>query len=74
MHGLSSQLNKVLVLSPIGLKEPGLYMINALIESLEGGLDLMNRTQMSNLLKLSKQETQEQSTLGFVVRESTQRG
>jgi hypothetical protein len=40
----------------------------ALMESLEGRPDLMSRSQMSNSLKLTKQETREQSVLSFVVR------
>ena len=43
-------------------------MIVALMESLEGRLDLMSRIQMSNSLKLTKRETREQSVLSFVVR------
>jgi hypothetical protein len=59
-HGvdrLSSQLIEVLVLSPVRLKESGLYMIIVLMESLEGGPDLMSSRQMSNSLILSKRET-----------------
>jgi hypothetical protein len=43
-------------------------MIVALMESLEGRLDLMSRSQMSNSLKLTKRETREQSVSSFVVR------
>jgi hypothetical protein len=43
-------------------------MIIALMESLEGGPDLVSRSQMSNSFKLSKQESQEQSVMSFVVR------
>jgi hypothetical protein len=42
-------------------------MTVALMESLEGRLDLMSRSQMSNSLKLTKRETQEQSISSFVV-------
>jgi hypothetical protein len=38
------------------------------MESLEGRLDLMSRSQMSNSLKLTKRETREQSVSSFVVR------
>jgi hypothetical protein len=68
VYGLSSQLHKVLVLSPVHLKEPGIYMIVALMEFLEGGPNLVSRRQMPNLLKLSKREEQEQSVAIFVVR------
>jgi hypothetical protein len=43
-------------------------MIVALMESLKGRPDLMSRSQMSHSLKLTKQETQEQSVSSFVVR------
>jgi hypothetical protein len=56
INGRSSQLHKVIVLSLIHLKESGIYMTISLMKFLEGGLDLMCRTQMTNLLKLSKQE------------------
>ena len=59
-HGvdrLSSQLIKVLVLSLVHLKESSLYMIIVLMESLEGGPDLVSSRQMSNSLILSKRET-----------------
>jgi hypothetical protein len=68
VYSLSSQLNKVLVLSPVRLKESGLQMIIALIEFLEGGPDLVSRRQMSNTLKLTQRETREQSVASFVVR------
>jgi hypothetical protein len=54
INGLSNQLHKVLVLSSVRLKVSGLHMIIALMELLEGGLDLVSRTQMSNSLKLIK--------------------
>jgi hypothetical protein len=57
INGLSNQLDKVLVLLSVRLKQLGLYMIVPLMESLEGRLDLVSRNQMSNLLKLSKRET-----------------
>jgi hypothetical protein len=44
-HGvdhLFSQLNKVLVLSSVRLKESGIYMVIALMASLEGGPDCNN--------------------------------
>jgi hypothetical protein len=56
VYGLSSHLHKVLVLPPISLKQSGLYMIVALMESLEGGPDLVSRSQMFNSLKLSKRD------------------
>jgi hypothetical protein len=68
LYGLSSQLHKVPVLSPMCIKESGLYLIIALMELFEGGLDLVSQSQMSNLLKLSKRETREQSVSSFVVR------
>jgi hypothetical protein len=43
-------------------------MIISLMEFLEGGLDLMSHSQMSNSLKLTHQEAQEQSVASFVVR------
>jgi hypothetical protein len=43
-------------------------MIVALMESLKGRPDLMSRSQMSHSLKLTKQETREQSVSSFVVR------
>jgi hypothetical protein len=43
-------------------------MIIALMESLEGGPDLVSHNKMSDSLKLNKQETREQSVLSFVVR------
>jgi hypothetical protein len=52
VSGLSSQLNKVLVLSPVHLKESSFHMIIALMEFLEGGPDLTRHSQMSNLPKL----------------------
>jgi hypothetical protein len=67
VYGLSSQLHKILVLSSIRLKESGLYIIIALMESLEGGPDLMRHSQMSNSLQFIKQETREQSIASFVV-------
>jgi hypothetical protein len=70
-HGvdrLSSQLNKVFVLLLVCLKESGLYMIIALMKSLEGGPDLLSRRQMSNSLKFSERETREQSVLSLIVR------
>jgi hypothetical protein len=51
---VSSQLNKVLILSSVCLKESGLYMIIALMEFLEGEPDLLSHSQMTNSLKLSK--------------------
>jgi hypothetical protein len=57
VYGLSSQLDKVLILSLVHLKESSLNMIIALMEFLESGLDLVSRKQMSNSLKLSKRET-----------------
>ena len=42
-------------------------MIISLLESLEGGPDLVSCSQISNSLKSSKQETQEQSVLCLVV-------
>jgi hypothetical protein len=45
-----------------------MYMIIALMESLEGGPDLVSRCQMSNSLKLSKRETREQNIASFIVR------
>jgi hypothetical protein len=68
VYGLSSQLHKAPILPPVRLKQSGLHVIIALIESLEGRLDLMSHSQMSNLLKLSKRETWEQSISSFVVR------
>ena len=68
LYGLSSQLHKVPVLSPMCIKESGLYLIIALMELFEGGLDLVSQSQMSNLLKLSKRETREQSVSSFIVR------
>jgi hypothetical protein len=43
-------------------------MIIALMEFLEGGPDLMSRSQMSNSLKLTWREAREQSVASFVVR------
>lgn len=43
-------------------------MIIALMESLEGGPDLVSRRQMSNSLKFNKRENREQSILSLVVR------
>jgi hypothetical protein len=43
-------------------------MIVALMESLEGRLDLMSHSQMSNSLKLTKREPREQSVSSFFVR------
>ena len=60
-------LGVVLVLSSVRLKY-GLYMIIALMESLNVGLDLPSCSQMSNLIKLRKQEAREQSVVSFVVR------
>jgi hypothetical protein len=67
VNGVSSQLGKVLILSLVCLKESSLHMIIALMEFLEGGPDLVSRSQMSNSLKLSKRETREQSVVSFVV-------
>jgi hypothetical protein len=70
-HGvdhLSSQLNQILVLSSVRLKQSGLYMIISLMESLEVGSDLMSRSQIYNSLKLSKREIRGQSISCFVVR------
>ena len=61
-------MDKLLVLSLVCLKQSGIYMIIALMEFLEGGPDMVSRSQMSNLLKFSKQETREQSVSSFVVR------
>jgi hypothetical protein len=66
--GLSSQLNKVLIFSPVHLKVSSFYMIVTLMEFLQGRLDLASCTQMSNLLKLNKRETGEQSVLSLVAR------
>jgi hypothetical protein len=44
VNGLSSQLDNVLVLSQVHLKESGLDMIIALMESLKGGPDLVSRS------------------------------
>jgi hypothetical protein len=66
VYGLSSKLHKVLVLLPVHLKQSGIYMIVALMKSLEGGPDLVSHSQMFNLLKLSKRETREQSILSLV--------
>jgi hypothetical protein len=55
-HGidrLSSQLNKVLVLLLVRLKESSFHMIIALMEFLKGGPDLVSHSQMSNSLKLT---------------------
>jgi hypothetical protein len=68
VYGLSIQLHKVLVLSLMCIKESILYLIIALMEFLEGGLDLVSQSQMSNSLKLTKRETREQSVSSFVVR------
>jgi hypothetical protein len=43
-------------------------MIVTLMEFLQGRLDLASCTQMSNLLKLNKRETGEQSVLSLVAR------
>jgi hypothetical protein len=43
-------------------------MIIAIMEFLEGGPDLMSRSLMSNSLKLTQREAQEQSVACFVVR------
>jgi hypothetical protein len=67
-YGLSSQLNKVLVLSSVRLKESSFHIIVILMEYLEGGPDLVSHRQMSNSLKLTQQEAQEQSVASFVVR------
>jgi hypothetical protein len=68
VYGLSSQLDKVFIISTVHLKESSLNMVIALMESFEGGLDLVGHTQMSNSLKLNKRETREQGILGLVVR------
>jgi hypothetical protein len=65
---LSSQLNKILVLSPVRLKESSFHMVIALMEFLEGGADLVSRSQMSNSLKLTQREARQQSIVNFVVR------
>jgi hypothetical protein len=57
VYGLSSHLHKVLILSAVCLKHSGLYMIVSLMESLEGGPNLVSHSQMSNSLRLSKRET-----------------
>jgi hypothetical protein len=57
VYGLSSQLDKVLVVLSVLLKESDLNLIIPLMEFVEGGLDLVSRGQMSNSLKLSKRET-----------------
>jgi hypothetical protein len=51
VYGLSNQLHKILVLLLVRLKESDLYMIIALIEILEGGLDLMSHSEVFNSLK-----------------------
>jgi hypothetical protein len=53
VYGLSNQLHKILVLSPVRVKEFDPHIIIALMKFLEGGLDLMSRSQMSNSLKLT---------------------
>jgi hypothetical protein len=68
INGLSSQLHKVFVLLPVHLKESGLYMIITLMEFLEDGPDLVSHSQMTNTLKLTRREAQEQSIASFVVR------
>jgi hypothetical protein len=60
VYGLSSQLHKILVLSPVRLKESGLDMIIVLIEFLKCGLDLVSHSQISNSLRLTQREAQEQ--------------
>jgi hypothetical protein len=50
----SHQLYKVLVLSMVGLKEYGFYMIITLMEFLQGRPNLMSLTQVTNSLKLRK--------------------
>jgi threonine synthase len=49
------------------LKESSLDMIIALMESLEGGADLVSHSQTSNSFKLSQQEAREQSITSLVV-------
>jgi hypothetical protein len=44
------------------------HMIIVVMKFLEGGPDLVNHSQMSNSLKLTQQEAQEQSVVSFVVR------
>jgi hypothetical protein len=44
VNGLSSQLDKVIVLSLVCLKEYDIDMVIALMESLDGGLDLVCRS------------------------------
>ena len=53
VYGLSNQLHKILVLLLVRLKESSLHMIIALMEFLEGEPNLVNRSQMSNSLKLT---------------------
>jgi hypothetical protein len=43
-------------------------MIVALLKFLEGGPDLVSHSKVSNTLKLSQREAQEQSVVSFVVR------
>jgi hypothetical protein len=57
VYGVSNQLHKVIVLLLVRINQFDLYMIVALMESLEGGLDLVSHSQMSNSLELSKRET-----------------
>jgi hypothetical protein len=66
VYGLSSQLNKILVLSSVCLKESSFHMIIALMKFLEGGPDLVSRSQMSNSPKLTQREAREQSVVSFV--------
>ena len=42
VYGLSSQLNKVLILSPVRLKQSSFYMIIALMKYLKGGPNLVS--------------------------------
>jgi hypothetical protein len=67
VYGLSGQLNKILVLSLVRLKESGFHMIIALMKFFEGGPDLVSHSQMSNSLELNQREAQEQSVASFVV-------
>jgi hypothetical protein len=68
INGLSSQLHKILVPSPVRHKESGLYKIVAFMESLKGGPDLVSRSKVSNSLKLNQREAREQCVLSFVIR------
>lgn len=58
-HRIDGLFNKVLILPTVGLKDSSFHMIVTLMEFLQGILDLMSHTQISNSLSNSRSEMQE---------------